>query len=210
MDNHRAAMWCWLQELAPSEPVGLLHIDEHFDTLYANIDSELSALPELTGMSVTEYLQLSKSYGSHNCPLIRWDNYLSLFLERYGKQVEKSVFVTHNVGDKPRHQSAQFPDPQHVPDNLSFWLKPHPDQWIINIDLDYFFCDQNGQRRPMFSDQYIASVFGAIADLQQAGRVKCLTICLSPDEGYSGSWEQAEQLCQVVCNAVGLRFALPP
>jgi hypothetical protein len=79
----------------------------------------------------------------------------------------------------------------------------------VNVDLDYFFCDQGGLRKPMFSDQYVAAVFGAIAEMKRAGRIKCLTICLSPDEGYSGSWEQAEQLCSTACQILELQFSLP-
>jgi hypothetical protein len=209
MDNHRAALWCWLQEMQEHDSVGLIHIDEHYDTLYANIQAEIAALPQLKGLSVNEYLELTTMDGLQSTPLIRWDNYLSLFLERYGAQVRRSVFVTHKVGDKPRHCNAQYPEPQHVPENIDHWMKAPPDQWLVNVDLDYFFCDQGGLRKPMFSDQYVAAVFGAIAEMKRAGRIKCLTICLSPDEGYSGSWEQAEQLCSTACQILELQFSLP-
>jgi len=29
MDNHRAAMWCWLQHVDPNHPHAILHIDRH-------------------------------------------------------------------------------------------------------------------------------------------------------------------------------------
>lgn len=209
MDNHRAAMWCWLQEIKEAEPVCLMHIDEHYDTLYANIEAELAAMPGLKGLSIADYLTLSRSVGPQSSPLIRWDNYLSLFLERYGEQVKRSFFITHKVGDKPRHHNAKYAEPKHVPNNIDYWMNQFPDQWLINIDLDYFFCDQGGLRKPMFSDQYVETVFAAIAKIQQAGRIRCLTMCLSPDERYSGSWQQAEDLCSTACRILGLQFSLP-
>jgi hypothetical protein len=209
MDNHRAALWCWLQEMQEHDSVGLMHIDEHYDTLYANIQAEIAALPELKNLPVNEYLALTSEVGAQSTPLIRWDNYLSLFLERYGAQVQRSVFVTHKVGDKPRHKYPQYREPRDVPENIDSWMKTPPDQWLVNVDLDYFFCDQGGMRKPMFSDQYVATVFSAIAEMKHAGRIKCLTICLSPDEGCSGSWEQAEQLCSTACEILELQFSLP-
>ena len=208
MDNHRAALWCWLQEMQEHDSVGLMHIDEHYDTVYQNIPSEIAALPELRGMSVDDYLALTIQIGMQTTHLIRWDNYLSLFLERYGTQIDRSVFVTHRVGDMPQCCNALHPAPQDVPENLAHWMKA-PQQWLVNVDLDYFFCDQGGLRKPMFSDQYVAVVFGAIAEMKHAGRIKCLTICLSPDERCSGTWEQAEELCSTACQILGLQFSLP-
>lgn len=209
MDNHRAAMWCWVREMSTTEHVGLLHIDEHYDTLYANIQSELATLPSLSRISIDGYLALTASESDGGHPLIRWDNYLSLFLERYSARVPRAVFITHDVGDKPRHANVQYPKPQSVPENMDYWLRASPDRWIINVDLDYFFCDQGGVRRPMFSEQYVDTVFRAIADCYKSGRVACLTLCLSPDEGYSGSWEQAEILCGRACELLDIPFVLP-
>lgn len=209
MDNHRAAMWCWLQELTATDVVGLLHIDEHYDTLYANIDAEIAALPALGNTSIQDYLNLTIEGEEGHYPLIRWDNYLSLFLELYGNQIHTAIFVTHNVGDKPKHRNVQFRESVHLPGNLAFWMTSYPGKWIINVDLDYFFCDQEGTRKPLFSDSYVATLFRRIRFLQQTGRVQCLTICLSPDEGYAGSWHQAEELCQFICQIADLKFCLP-
>ena len=56
MDNHRAAMWCWLQEVPEDGVVGLFHIDEHYDTLYSRIDEWKASLPALRGLRIGEYL----------------------------------------------------------------------------------------------------------------------------------------------------------
>lgn len=209
MDNHRAAMWCWLQEVASDENVLLLHIDEHFDALYSRMKQWRRHMPELRGLSIEQYLALTYPAETFTLPLIQWDNYLSLFLEGYGQQVCRAVFITHNAGDKPRFDGALHPRPEEVPGNIGFYLD-HPERAIVNVDLDYFFCnDDQGQRRLMFSDDYISAVFRSIRTHMNAGRVACLTLCLTPDEGYTGGWAQAEALCARVCAILGIAFELP-
>lgn len=209
MDNHRAAMWCWLQEVSSDEIVLLLHIDEHFDTLYSRMEEWRCHLPELRGLSIDQYLALTFPNGDRTLPLIQWDNYLSLFLELYRQQLRRAIFITHNEGDRPQFESALHPRPEDVPGNLAFYLD-HPERAIVNIDLDYFFCDDDqNRRRLMFSDDYISSVFRSIRAHMDAGRVACLTLCLTPDEGYTGGWAQAEALCARACAILGIEFELP-
>lgn len=40
MDNHRAALWCWLQHITPGERLSLLHIDCHTDTKSISIAAD--------------------------------------------------------------------------------------------------------------------------------------------------------------------------
>lgn len=210
MDNHRAAMWCWLQQVPKDEKVTLVHLDEHFDTLYSQMDEWLSHLPDLRNLSIEGYLGLTYPVGNRALPLIRWDNYLSLFLERYPQQVSGAIFITHCQGDEPKFPYVLHKRPEEVPSNLAFHLKGEG-RAIINVDLDYFFCDnERDQRQLMFSDDYISAVFRVIRGHMEAGRVACLTLCLTPDEGYTGGWASAEKLCARVCEILGVDFALPP
>lgn len=209
MDNHRAAMWCWLRDVPHRKPVRLLHIDEHYDTLYSRMDEWLAALPALRNLSIEKYLALEYKTDLGAVPLLRWDTYLSIFLERYGSQVREAIFATQGVGDKPRFNNASFPTPNQLPGNIDYWLGCGDEQWIVNVDLDYFFCDQEGTRRRMYSEDYIHTVFAAIHDARKVGRVASLTICLTPDEGYTGGWSNAEELCAEVCEILELKFSLP-
>jgi hypothetical protein len=209
MDNHRAAMWCWLQEIPGDETVHLLHIDAHYDTLYSQMKHWLPQLPELRDLSIEQYLALTYSVDDQKFILIRWDNYLSLFLERYGHQVDRAVFVTHEIGDKPKFDGALHPPSKDVPGNIGYYLD-YPERSIVNVDLDYFFCsDDQDQRRLMFSDEYVSSVFRSIRAQMDAGRVACLTLCLTPDEEFTGGWAQAEALCARACAILGVAFELP-
>lgn len=211
MDNHRAAMWCWLQEISSDQVVGLLHVDEHYDTKYSRMDEWKENLPPLRGLTIEEYLRLEFKVGFGTVvPIIQWDNYLSLFFELFPHQVCRSIFATQNEGDKPNVSHARFVEAWKVPENLDYWLDQDATSWIVNIDLDYFFCDQDGERKLMYSHEYINSFFSSLQRVREAGKVACLTICLTPDEGYTGGWAQAEELCARACEILEIPFSLPP
>ena len=73
MDNHRAALWCWLQKIPLTQRVGLLHIDEHYDTLYSRIDEWKANLPALERLSIDDYLALEYTCKSGTVPIIQWE-----------------------------------------------------------------------------------------------------------------------------------------
>ena len=83
MDNHRAALWCWLQELDLEEPHSLIHIDRHTDTLQSRLDDWMQHLPSWSD-DIDTYLAQTHRIGAHDCPVIRWDNYLSIYLREFG------------------------------------------------------------------------------------------------------------------------------
>lgn len=209
MDNHRAALWCWLQQIDRTETVDLLHIDQHYDTLYSRIDEWKSALPSLWDMPIDDYLALDYASDFGKSPLIRWDNYLSLFLESYSENVCECVFATHRDGDLPKCKSMRQVEVWDLPGNIEYWLTQGQRRWVVNVDLDYFFCDQEDKRKTMVSDEYIESLFRAIKRRLDAGGIAALTLCLTPDEEYTGGWKQAEQMCKKACSFLGLDFELP-
>ncbi len=45
MDNHVAALWCWLQEIEIKTKYNILHIDAHYDTMSSQVDTLLKYLP---------------------------------------------------------------------------------------------------------------------------------------------------------------------
>jgi UPF0489 domain len=213
MDNHRAAMWCWIQEISRYEHVRLLHIDRHYDTKCADLETELLSLPEsfrLSNLTIQDYLELKD--GQKIRPLIRWDNYIPLFLVRYSQKVTESIFITHDIDDYPPFKRITYKTKmQDIPDNLEDWMdrgdhdKHWP--WIVNIDIDYFVFDRNGRQYSMFSVEYLEAVFEAFSNTMKSGKVACITIALSPE--CSGGWELAEELTSRACKKLGFNFALP-
>lgn len=214
MDNHRAALWCWgrhLPELAGTPgSVALLHIDRHTDALAPGRD--LAALPglelttlDVTGLSLADYL--AAGYEGKlltRIPLFRWDNYLGLMLARRPELVHDLVLATHGRGERPGHPALYESPPWQLP--LLDLTKGGP--WIVNLDLDYLvFKAPDGRFRPMFGPEYLTALLAAVTRAREAGQVRCLTVCLSPE--CCGGWAAAEALARPVCEALGLDFALP-
>jgi virulence-associated protein VapD len=108
MDNHRAAMWCWLQHVDPDQPHSLFHMDRHYDCLPS--PEWLENCPEdIRRLSINEYLNfdyaLSDFGHGERAQLFRWDNYLSIYLARYGNSISPLVMYTHGDGTSPSLQA---------------------------------------------------------------------------------------------------------
>jgi hypothetical protein len=196
MDNHRAALWCWQQAIdLKSEPHNILHIDRHTDTLAANLDAHVQQMPSLRGLAIEDYLDAKVSIGAEPTELFRWDNYLSIHIKSVGRQLRKLISVDHQVGDHPAFDPKFRPKPDELPENFGYWLSQDQVPWIINIDLDYFFCPNSNSCSnaeewiPLFSKQYVQSVFKQIGDAVEQKRVKVITLCLTPSN-FTPGWEE--------------------
>lgn len=218
MDNHSAALWCWLQQISLEEKYNLIHIDWHYDLATGDyFESQKKALPgDLQTLTIAEYLNISYKVrlpGSGTLPVIKCDNYLSLFLDLYPNIIETCLFATHNEYHEEFYEDKELIDPFELPHSIVSALKQNKNRWIVNIDLDYFFFPmQNDKpfdddRKPMFSDIYIQELFSAISKSLNDGSTAVLTIALSPE--YSGDWESAEKLCNKVCRVLEIPFSLP-
>lgn len=208
MDNHRAALWCWLQHVRDDQDIALFHIDRHTDTLYSNIDRWIEACPEVRSLGLDEYLNVQTPHELGDSPLFSWANYLSIFLEKYADNLMVSYFATHQDGDAPRLSSLINVAAWELPKSLGYWIEQTKLPAIVNIDLDYFVCDSSSDEHVRFMDNaYVREVFKHIADQLVADRVTVLTVCLSPE--FCGGWNQAEELCEIACEELGLNFKIP-
>ena len=205
MDNHRVAMWCWLQEIKTEEKYDLFHLDRHFDTLYSNIETWLKDLPDLNKITLDEYLNFNEK--NSNVPIIRYDNYLSIFLEKYPFLLNDCWFSTYNEGDKPKWNNMQAPPPKSLPGSFEYWLDQSPNKWIINLDIDLFFCDDGGDSQiQMHSDIFIKSIGEVLKRQKDKDKIAVITIALSPE--WSGGWEKAKRACEILTQAMGVNFEL--
>ncbi|MEJ7926713.1 UPF0489 family protein [Sphingobium sp. AN641] len=140
MDNHRAALWCWQQEIdLYATKHSILHIDRHTDCLGANMGKHFEAAPDLRGLSIEDYLAANVELECLNPPLFRWDNYLSIHLATFGQNVATLRSIDHGDGDDPDYALTMRPRPDELPENMLYWLRHGCPPWIVNIDLDYFF-----------------------------------------------------------------------
>ncbi len=141
MDNHRAAMWCWLQHIDPCQPHSLFHMDRHYDCLPS--PEWLENCPEIRRLSINEYLNFDYAFNDEfireqRMPLFRWDNYLSIYLTRYQRSIGSLIMYTHDDGAGPQQTFD--------PGNIWSGSRANPLSgfqavalWIFNLDLDYFF-----------------------------------------------------------------------
>lgn len=207
MDNHRAALWCWLQQIDMQKPHSLIHIDRHPDALQSQLDEWLQHLPSWSA-GIDSYLGKTYHIDGFDCPVIRWDNYLSIYLHEFAKCLTTFHCLTHQDGDPPNFDHVMYSPPWDLPKNLSYWLAEHEAPWIVNIDLDYFFCQFETGMRMMVSDQYINAIAEGLKDAMDRGTIGVLTLCLTPDT-FTPGWPETELLASRILQRLGLTFRLP-
>lgn len=210
MDNHRAALWCWLQHMSAESRYSVFHIDAHYDCAGTVSEEEMFRLPDLGVIPFHEYLGISvPGWDGEPVPLIRWDNYLFLFEDLYRGQIAEYVLATHGIGDEPTDTTHwEEIHMSRLPEVYGEFLSDcGADGWILNIDLDYFFARQPTNFARLQSEHFVSEIFSATRKALDSGSVSCLTICLSPE--CCGGWQPAEELCYQFCDEIGVDFRLP-
>lgn len=205
MDNHRAAMWCWFQQIDTEKRYNLFHIDRHTDTLYSNIETWREYMPDMQKVTLEDYLTLNHNMTDEKTRLIRWDNYLSLFLDRYSHMIHECYFATHEEGDMPRFSNSAVARMWDIPLNMDYWINSSKEDWIFNIDIDYFVMARDGYCIELFSDEYIKSMFEPIVEAYHRGKISVITISLSPE--CSGGWEKSLVTCNKICNLFDIEIS---
>lgn len=193
MDNHKSALWCWLQACSPHKSYNFMHIDRHYDMQDKFKDEDLIRLKQNLQLSFDDYSALVR-VTDDKFKLFRWDNYIIAAKELYRRWFHTNIIITHKEDDlRPdwghKPLSIRENDPIHLEWCIEHYInKPEMGldgfsgrdyklPWIVNLDLDVFFtCDSKVQ---LFSDEYIRS----IADLLQKSmnNIAVMTIAISPE-----------------------------
>lgn len=207
MDNHRLALWSWNDALNLShstEQFNLLHIDAHPDMSDAALSEIQKQKIDWTKITIQEYQNYWQQ--EYNIPLIRWDNYLTIFLDQFSNRVnfENTFSATHKMGSTKKlrydilpHELLKF-----MNDYIGERLFYNPHRWIVNLDLDYFFTPQP-EKAVLFSDEVIDKIAECIKVGIKKDIIAVCTIALSPE--CSGSWDKAEWLLEKM---FGYRFEI--
>lgn len=140
MDNHGAALCCWLRELEAAEVFSIVHIDYHTDAGVFPEQDLLFNLPDQP--SFEEFLALrSGELHLRDRPLVTWDNYLHALgvLRPAGRVFHGLVHQAPDgggVSDLPFERVEWSQSPQA---HMLGWVDKLPARLLINLDLDYFF-----------------------------------------------------------------------
>ncbi|QQG40517.1 MAG: UPF0489 family protein [Candidatus Levyibacteriota bacterium] len=206
-DNHRVALWCWMQRLNLTKKYSLIHIDEHFDTGSIHEWKQHTPTAEkIKQMSINEY----RSYTNDlNCRIFRYDNYLSFMGECYYYLIDK-FYIGHHVSSFPQE------NPKFIYTNLDIFsvkslfekINFNKDKFIFNLDLDYFIGPKAKDQKSQFKSDDINKFFTGIKKMIDKDRIIVLTIALSPDADCSGSWKDAEKFCEKYIPILGIKFKL--
>lgn len=215
MDNHVAALWCWLQEIDINEKYNILHIDAHYDTMSSRIDTWLEYLPDnLKELDINDFLALKFYDGDFRdgYEIMRWDNYFPIFHRLYKNNINRYHFFTHKEGsmfDEMKPILDEYPIPGLF--NLMAYLfdeeNSGPDKWIVNIDLDYFFqhIENTDITIRIISydaiDFFLKKIKAYLND-----RITIMTIALSPE--CCGGWENSLALMDYFAKKLEMEFSI--
>lgn len=205
MDNHRLALWSWLQSLDLSKKYNLMHIDAHPDLSENGVDFWKQELRPIHTLTLDEYRTVIQP--DINIPLFRWDNYIQFFLKYYAKNLLDTYSFTHKLGSASK-LSKDFADIHLLREcegifNQSKFVNDA--KWIVNLDLDFFFTSQP-HKLVMYSDDYIDSLCKSIRQGLENNLIEVLTIAFSPE--CCGSWQNAEALFEKINNGLDLKIKI--
>jgi len=192
MDNHRLALWCWFQEIKKQDPklekirYNIFHIDAHPDQSTNGISH---VKDDLFSLSLEDYR--SRLQEDINIPLYRWDNYLEIFLQKYPELVAHTISATHHLGSKKtlNEDVKSYNLLKRVSEIFSEKTYLNKYQWIMNLDLDYFYSS-SPEKVLMFNEEWLKAMASAIHQGIENNLIAVCTISLSPE--CCGSWEKAE------------------
>ncbi len=236
MDNHRAALWCWLQEVSnyKNKQFSLLHIDNHPDMSPVGIHHcKCATKLNILKLGLREYLEVK-----HNCeeyktiPIFSYENFLRYFIENFPNIIDsEDVYITHNqCEDKPsppepkvieaiekfigREQNNSLDCSLVVghlyrEDLLNLSVDKSGKDWIIDIDLDYFY----NEKTHSLDIELAQKVFNLLKRWHDTQKVTVITIAWSPEfminrekEGLNIGIERAESLNKEFCKIFNVDF----
>lgn len=201
MDNHRLALWSWLQILDLNKKYNLLHIDAHPDLSEQGVQYWSQKPTPIHKLSLEEYrTTLQKDI---NIPIFRWDNYMQFFLKYYSNNILETMSFTHKLGSNSK-LNKDFADIHLIRECEGIFSQSkfiNEDKWIVNLDLDFFFTSQP-QKLLMYSDEFLSNFCKSIKLGLDSNMIEVLTIAFSPE--CCGSWEKSELIFEKINKALSL------
>lgn len=208
MDNHGAALWCWVQEMEAGIKYNLIHIDRHYDTRHGdglveeklnNINS--SPIEELT---IEEFLNRKITIDDSIQNIMRYDDFLLLFIKKYKDNIGKVILANINSAGNPADDPSQtcndieiekYESKEELLNSLE--VISGLENLIIDIDLDYFTDGKN----ITFTKKEINQVL----DIVKSENIKCITIASSPVHAFSDK-SKASMFCRRIYKCILAKY----
>lgn len=204
MDNHLCAAWCWLQKIDIDSSYDFIHIDRHYDLLgFPNtIETEiLDKGIEIDKLSFEDYLDLKQIGGNGDrWQMFRWDNYIINTHLAFPNLFNETFFATHKDGTINAEFVTQEIDFLTLINEIDYWLEHK--NWIVNLDIDYFFIRVDGKSFQIFTDDYIIMLIKKIKENLE--NINVLTIALSPE--CCGGWGESFRITKIICEILEINF----
>lgn len=196
-DNHRIALWCWINFLKACNygKYSLIRIDKHFD--FRNVKKEAldkfkNNLKDLKDLN--RFLDCSHPSGK-NIKLVLWDNYvyydynIKLFKEIIFFSIQDKKYLELNDG-KDEFDVYYKEDVEKLKDLLSKNKKI-----ILDIDLDFFIDEDFSGDMVLknISEKRARTYFELL--YQFRNNIKLLTLALSPE--CCGGWDNSEKILKI-------------
>lgn len=206
MDNHLAASWCWSKKIRTNNKYNLFHIDRHYDLLNGAVNYWVEKLREqnfdLVKSTIEEYVgahYLDNRTNSKN-QIFRFDNYITIFDKIFPDLFNKLKFATHEDGTVPDKWRDMYEVPFYdLHTNIEHWINETEENWIVNIDIDYFFSDSSeGIRYQIFTDEYVKNIGKELSKC--LNKIEVLTIALSPS--FCNGLENAKRIAKLLLNEI--------
>lgn len=228
MDNHRAALWCWMQEIQQSDKkISLLHIDAHADLSRKGLcDKDCFKKLKVNKVKIDEYLTL-KHFGCKNSSFIKkeiysYENFLTFFIKMYESKLDinktkltKEISDTDDLSENLFNESGvDFIEDLHLNKitkiQLLDFLNEDLNKLIIDLDMDYFFNRISNKIDYTFANE----VFLLLKKLFDERKILVLTIAWSPEylidsdkpkkQTTKNGWVSAQKLNDKFCKIFGI------
>lgn len=188
MDNHGAALWCWVQEKRSGIKYNLIHIDRHYDTRHGDglVEEKLKNInnSSIEGLTIEEFLNRKITINTLSQNIMRYDDFLLLFIKKYKDNIDKVILANINSAGNPADDPSQTCNDIEIEkyeskEELFNSLEAISDleNLIVDIDLDYFTDGEN----LTFDKEEI----NQILDIVKSKNIKCITIASSPNHTFS-------------------------
>ena len=210
MDNHRVALWCWLQHLGPEERHHIVHIDQHYDMGAVGEDVLDGDPGRIRNATLADYLELPHSSRVPEIKAFDWGNYLSGHFMLSRPLVTGVTMSTWQVGSEWREPTPAIVEvpPAGLPQGLE--APGTGERLIINIDVDINHrpdptLTQESMRA--LDDEHLHRIGQWVAERRGEGVVAATTIALSPE--CAGGWSSGEASVAALLEGMGMNWALP-